>query len=916
MTTALVDRWPALRTLNAALPPGRWAATFFAVALGQFVFWVALLHLLVGDRERVERLVYFVSFTLLPLISSLITFGGAWIAQRAGRDPHAFSDGLIAFNLSLALVLGILARGEYFNPDSLPLGLLLSLVNDAGLSWDVSGLAQAVRQTAQALPPLVLVIYGLGHGLLLVSPKLVRPRLAHLGVVSASLGVVLLSAAPSALAIHSLPAPAPAQIRVDQARGLQISFDWQMDGPCMDYAFSAAGAQAIWLGELGLASVNPINYGRLCADVPQILRIIIDDGTEHIFVVGSLQTSLVSAWFIALACGLIVLPLLSLGLGGALVLALLGLLALFLGAFTPSDVDPWPILIGAGAGSAMLVLLPWRVGRWFDLAFALLIIGLTVNLGFPYDQFHYHSGWLGTVSAMLHGQTLMIDVFSQRGFLSMVALAAVFSVLPLTYPMFSLLIGGLLAAQFLVVYALLKWAGVGRWWAACAVLLGIAIYSYKLYFHMTSLPGFSPLRLGHIFLLALAVGWRLRTDRRSARWIEWGVLVFCVLWSLDTALICLAGYAALLTYEAWNRYGTTRAGMVWLGQRALRIVGLVSLAFVLANGWIWLSTGQAARWDIYLEFFRYHEDLQAYQRPISFWSDGWWLSIVPQFAALMVLAWRAFTGQASKTWRSESLIVLIAAGGVVQFYHYISQSLYPHNHIVPAAVSLAYLGHLLPWGKLWRWVGLALVGVVWAFYGPNIDPGPGLDSPPLVTAVVRIGQEALQGRRDTLDWIEFRWASFGEGQYNNRGLMVDSPALREAIALIGRYSPGEQRPNLYLGRDTWQALLMMGAAHRYPFTFPPHDSRLEALAQQIATHDGRETVGDMLYLSPTGLAALPRFWREVHPITPFILDRLCRQFDFELLETSPHGVMAIRLRESSGQNAICEEHGLYWEGAS
>ncbi|MCS6834971.1 MAG: hypothetical protein NZ750_03010 [Anaerolineae bacterium] len=917
MTTALIERWPILRTLNDALTPGRWAATFFAAALGQFIFWVALLHLLVGDREQVERLMYFVGFTLLPLISALITFGGAWIVQRAGRDLCAFSDGLIVFNLSLALVLGLLGRGEFFNTtaDFWPWTrwqALASAQPALAFGFDLAALRAELGDRASAWPLAALILSAIAQGgaLALTWTPQAQFKRAVLAFVWVLGGAALALAWPNFDLLRQTQARTPQTIEVAQEGAPPVRFVWKLSSEyCLDYAFSAESAQAVWLDRQGLAHVDAVNEGQICGDMPLPLRVADWQGRESHFLVGLKPAGGIDAWPLALAFGLVA-PLLLLwgGAGAALSLALIGLGALFGWAFLPVGVDSAPVLIGAGLGAALLSLIPRRDGRWFDLALGLLIVGLCVNLGFLHDQFHYHSGWMGTVNAMLHGQTLMVDAFSQRGFLSMVTLAAVFSVLPLTYPMFSLLISGLLAAQFLAVYALLKWAGVGRWWAACAVLAGMALH---LHYNSVSLgvirfPGYSPLRFGTLFLLALAVSWRLRTGRRAAQWIEWAALVYGVLWGLDSAIVVLGGYGSLLAYEAFHQHGMTRVGLVWLLRRGLFALSLIGVAFGLANLWLWLSTGQAPRWDFYWGFYVYHEDHRFYQRAVQFWSHGWWLNIVPQFAALLVAGWRTVTGRSSKTWRGEALIVLVAAGGVLQFYHYATNSVHPYNHIVPAIISLAYLASLIRWRmSLWRWAGLAGALALWGLQIASPATRATWEAaPPLALALLRLFDGS------SVEAIALRWEGFEDAYasdvFATGDRQVQNPRVSEAVALARRYSAQANRVGMYLhANETLQALLILRAAHHSGQSFGPHDSRVPGLAAQlVASKPGR--AGEVIYLS-----AEPLRLEEAHPLTLPLLDGLCRRFDFELLETSPHGVMAIRLHESSGQNATCEEHGLY-----
>ncbi|MCS6834972.1 MAG: hypothetical protein NZ750_03015 [Anaerolineae bacterium] len=913
MTSALIDRWPALHRLSDALAPGRWLATWGAVTLGQGAASLALLHLLVDDRESVERLSYLLGFTLLPLVSALITFGGARIVQRANCDLRAFSDGLIAFHATLALVSGVLARGDFFNPtpESVPLMALNELSQQAAMGWDVAGLAQALASTADGLPTLVMAAYGLGL-LALLGLSLFKQltREAAVVVTWASLGLLLTGALPLIQRLDAINGSIAPELRFAQVDEPDIVLRWWVGGDgCLEYAFSGRGARAVWLGELGLAHVEDVNYGRTCAELPLLVGAITNEGQNHYELAGRLRSAAQEAWPVALGAALLLPPLLAWGGVNAFGLALLvGALALGSLAFVPLREDIGAFVRNSGLASLIVVAWrwPWRGKRAFDLAFCLLVIGLTVNVAFPHDLYHYNSGWIGTTQAMLGGHSLMVDVFSQRGWLSLVTLATIFSVVPLHYASLSLLIGILLAAQFIALYHLAAWM-VGRWWAALATLAAIGLHMYFSDLRPILYPGFSPLRFGHLTLLALAVAWRLRTGRRSAQWIEWGVLVFCVLWSLDTAAIVSMGYAALLLTEMVHQHGVSRASLLWLLKRVALLAILVGGAFLASSLWLWLSTGQVPRWDIYLGFFTYHQDHESYRSAADFWRHPWWLNSAPQLVALLLVSWRALHGQSTR-WRQEAVLALMASGGIVQLYHYVGQSAYVNNHIAAAMLALAYLLSLLPWQQLTRWVALSLGLILWTLATQQVawssDVAPRL---PLALAMPRLVDEGLRGQTTTTDFIGRRWNEYRQGRQS--GDFCTScyvPQVLEAATLIERYSPGARQVNVLMAASSSvHALLLVRAAQRYPITFVPHDVRVPALVEQILAARSAQ-VGDMLYTAPQ-----QREFADDFSLQAALLDKLCRQFNFELLETSPHGVMAIRLRENSGQNAICEEHGLY-----
>ncbi len=165
---------------------------------------------------------------------------------------------------------------------------------------------------------------------------------------------------------------------------------------------------------------------------------------------------------------------------------------LFLPAPRPGRPFPSPARIGVGL-IAVLVLAAvilaavlvldrrtpraWR-RRLFDVGVCVVLamVVFVVKLPMPAEDFiHHHDFYLGPVNDMAHGRTMLVDVWAQYGVGIYYALLAAFSVLPLNHGGFVLLIGTLVASQYLLVYATLRIAIRSQ--ALVTAMMGAAVMS-------------------------------------------------------------------------------------------------------------------------------------------------------------------------------------------------------------------------------------------------------------------------------------------------------------------------------------------------------------------------------------------------------------------------------------------------------
>ncbi|MDW8172852.1 MAG: hypothetical protein RML73_10240 [Anaerolineae bacterium] len=204
---------------------------------------------------------------------------------------------MIGLHSALAIVLLVMSQASYFNA---PWGRILGVLNELGDTLNRDVIIQSAYTTFQTLLSIVPGAYGLC--LVLTFALLIKPtRRLVISIAQSAVLVVMLLA--MLLAVNR---DMSGEIRVDQPIAFDVEFAWQTRGECVEYRFAAQGAREVWLGEEGLASFEPMNYGSYCDSAPRLLRIITSDGQEHRYLVGRLWSwSSLDAWWWCVAAALL-----------------------------------------------------------------------------------------------------------------------------------------------------------------------------------------------------------------------------------------------------------------------------------------------------------------------------------------------------------------------------------------------------------------------------------------------------------------------------------------------------------------------------------------------------------------------------------------------------------------------------------
>jgi hypothetical protein len=119
---------------------------------------------------------------------------------------------------------------------------------------------------------------------------------------------------------------------------------------------------------------------------------------------------------------------------------------------------------------------------------------------------------------------------------------------------------------------------------------------------------------------------------------------------------------------------------------------------------------------------------------------------------------------------------------------------------------------------------------------------------------------------------------------------TDNSQVTEACELIRKYAPDNPRVALFMSTDgqycTTQIFVRLDKTHIFPIPEPRQADALPRYYEKFIEHyDPGLTPGDTIFVEQNELSG----------VVKKALDQIQRQYRFEILETSPHKVAAIRL---------------------
>ena len=382
----------------------------------------------------------------------------------------------------------------------------------------------------------------------------------------------------------------------------------------------------------------------------------------------------------------------------ALLVGWLAIPLLFAAGFTflPSWVYTSKGLFAAVPVSLVVAALATRIGRplrafaLVDAVAALLIAGTILDVffwGVDYTG-NNHNFFLGPVNEVLHGRTMLVDVFSQYGVGDMYFLAGAFSLIPIGYGTFALMLSVLTILEFFAIYAIVRVAGRSQPVAVLASAVAVVFVLYgENYAAFDVFPSTGPLRFGLSIVVILLETLAARTSGggRRLRLVSAAVTGLASLWSFEAFGYALGAYLAVAALEL------VAGRMPW--RRVVRLRLLPLFAFILVTQILFAvgtrtASGSWPAWGTYLELVRLYSVKGFGALPVTPWSPGLLLGGV-LFASALLVSLLAIHKPALVQERRQLFVALAGSTGcgILTFTYFLGRS-HPNNlhHIAPPAI--------------------------------------------------------------------------------------------------------------------------------------------------------------------------------------------------------------------------------------
>jgi len=322
----------------------------------------------------------------------------------------------------------------------------------------------------------------------------------------------------------------------------------------------------------------------------------------------------------------------------------------------------------------------------------LVVVYLGVpDLGLALD----HNYFLGPASDVLHGHPMLVGTFSQYGVGLIDALAALFLVVPIGYGTFILLLSGLTALLFAVVYVVLRWSTESLLIATAGLTVAVALNVFGQEAYYTYFPSTGVLRFGLPWLVILLSLASVRTARHKRLFdvLVLATVAVAAIWSGEAGVYCLGTAAALACLDAAVLEASVRKRLRLAARRIAQLVaaslfGL--LAFTLLTR---IATGAWANWGGYLDYIRLYTTGGLGALPIEPWSPGLALGAMYTVSAitivLLVLTRPAIVRERVLAFRAAAGLTVL---GVLVYTYFLGRA-HPNNliHISPPAVALLFV---------------------------------------------------------------------------------------------------------------------------------------------------------------------------------------------------------------------------------
>jgi hypothetical protein len=545
---------------------------------------------------------------------------------------------------------------------------------------------------------------------------------------------------------------------------------------------------------------------------------------------------------------------------------------------------PVSILIAALATS---VLRPLRAVAVVDAGAALLIAATILDVFFwgAYYVSFTHNFYLGPVNEVLHGRTILVDVFAQYGVAVMYFLAGLFSLIPIGYGTFALVLSALTILEFVMLYAIVRIAGRSQLVAVLASAVAIVfvldgqLQSFDVY------PSTGPLRFGLPFVVILleTLAARASDGGHRLRLASAAVTALASLWSFETFAYTLAAYLGVAALETVADRTSWRDAV---RDRLLPLVAFIVPAHALFAVGTRLASGSWPAWGTYLDIIRLYSVKGFGSLPITPWSPGLLLAGM-LFASALLVALFAIRKPVLVRQRLDLFVALAGstAFAILAFTYYLGRS-HPNNlhHVAPPAIMACalWLCLLVELADVVPTLRFTLFAVtVWAAFMLVDGSHRELDakwSHSALGSVLADGPSALARR------VEFLASR----------PPVDARAP-QAVVLLDFFDAGKSRSLVLVEPElTTEVLLRANRGNAIPIATPPQDITFPTAVSHALSAVRALPVGTIMIADSRYLAEKP-YSNPAPTLTELGVWQVRRWFDLRTLTQAANNLTVSRL---------------------
>jgi hypothetical protein len=518
----------------------------------------------------------------------------------------------------------------------------------------------------------------------------------------------------------------------------------------------------------------------------------------------------------------------------------------------------------------------------------LLLIAATVWDVFFWDGWMVdnHNYYLGPVNEVLHGRTLLVDVFAQYGVGVIYLLAGLFSLIPIGYGTLALVLSALTVVEFGLIYAIVRIAGRSQLIAVLASGVAIVYVIYGQIQSFVAYPSTGPLRFGlpYVVILLEVVAARSRARTRGLLLASVVVTALASLWSFETFAYTLAAFLAITAVKSVAEREAVRD---ILRQRLIPLVAAVAALQVLFAVATRAASGGWPQWGTYLDYIRLYSVQGFYTLPVESWSPAFLLAGV-SFASALLLAFVAVRRPTLLRSRKDLFVGLAGstAFAILAFTYFVGRS-HPNNlhHVAAPAIMACALWLCLlaeQRARLGPAVGFALIGVaVWSAF-ILVDRSRGeLEAKWTHSALGTLVADGPSALSDRVRFLAGRPAII--------------PQAPEAVSLLRTFDPDSSHPLVLLEPElTTEVLLRADRGNALPIATPPQDIVLPAAVRHVLAAVPRLRPGTIMLADPSYLAAAPGSDPNAS-LTELAVWQVRRFFRLRMLARSPSGLVVARL---------------------